>query len=190
MIKIDTSLEGVFIIKNNRLQDSRGWFVRSFCSEQFTNWGLNTHWPQMNVSFNEKKHSLRGFHFQKKPHGEIKFIRCTRGSVLDVIIDLRPTSPSYRQSFTIKLSEQIEQALYVPAGCAHGFMTLEDQSELFYLMGSSFHPDSARGFHWQDPDLAIQWPALSPILSDKDAALPSFAQICAELETEVEVDHA
>lgn len=182
MIKIDTPLSGVFIIRNDRLQDNRGWFVRSFCSQQFREWGLNTEWPQMNVSYNAKKHTFRGFHFQKDPHGEIKFIRCTRGSVLDVIVDLRPDSPSYCQSFSVKLSEQVEQALYVPTGCAHGFMSLEDDSELFYLMGSNFIPEAARGFHWQEPTLNITWPTETPIISDKDQNLPELSVLQAELE--------
>lgn len=154
------------------LSDERGFFARSFCVREFEALGLEATVAQCNISYNERAGTLRGLHLQVPPHEEAKLIRCTRGTIYDVAVDLRRDSPSYRRWYAAELSADNRRMLYVPRGFAHGFQTLEDHSEVFYLMCEFYHPESARGLRWDDPALAIDWPLANPIVSDKDREHP------------------
>ena len=176
MIFTETKLKGAFIIEIDRKQDFRGFFARTFCQHEFANHGLRTQFVQSSISFNERKGTLRGMHFQSAPMQETKLIRCTRGSVFDVIIDLRPPSPTYKQHLAVELTAETGKALYIPEGFAHGFQTLEDGSELLYQMTEFFAPDLARGVRWNDPAFGIRWPeANNPIILDRDRNYASFS---------------
>ncbi len=161
-------LAGVFTVELERLEDDRGFFARAVCEREFSQHGLVTRWVQCNLSSNLKRGTLRGMHFQRDPHPEIKLVRCIKGSVYDVVIDLRSDSPTHRQWFGVELSSLNGRALYIPAGIAHGFQTLEDNTELYYHMGEFYHPSLADGVRWNDPTFAIRWPIPDPILSTKD----------------------
>ncbi len=175
MIFIETPLKGAFVIDIEPLEDERGLFARTWCEEEFRQRGLNPEIKQCNISFNRHRGTLRGMHFQRAPHGEAKLVRCTRGAVHDVIIDLRPGSDSFKQSFAVRLTEQNRTMLYIPEGFAHGFQTLEDNSEVFYQMSAFYEPSVASGVRWNDPAFGIDWPAEeSRIISAKDAGLPDF----------------
>jgi dTDP-4-dehydrorhamnose 3,5-epimerase len=171
---IETPLKGAFVIEPERLVDGRGFFARSFCAEEFSAHGLNPRVAQCNVSFNLKAGTLRGMHFQKEPHAEAKLVRCTLGRVHDVIIDLRPGSATYCRWFALELSAANRRMLYVPEGFAHGFQTLEDDTEMFYQMSEFYRPESAAGVRWDDPSLAIAWPVAQPIVSDRDRSYPDL----------------
>lgn len=175
MIFTETKLGGAYVIEPQRLGDDRGFFARTFCGEEFSARGLATAFVQQSVSFNARKGTLRGMHYQAAPHEEIKLVRCTMGSVLDVILDLRATSPTFRLWVAVELSAANRRTLYIPKGVAHGFVTLADESELFYQMTEPYHADLARGVRWNDPAFAIDWPVTDPILSPRDAAFPDFA---------------
>lgn len=165
-------LPGVWIIHLAPHADARGWFVRTWCADTFGRQGLNTTWPQANTTRTLRRGTLRGLHWQAYPHPEIKLIRCCRGRVWDVVVDVRPDSPHFGRWFSLELDEQRPVQLYVPAGFAHGFQCLSDDVELNYLMSDSYHPELARGFRWDDPGVGIPWP-LPPVgLSDRDAQLP------------------
>ncbi len=173
----ETPLKGAFVIDIEPVEDERGMFARTWCEEEFRKHGLNTSIKQCNVSLNRRRGTLRGMHFQRPPHGEVKLIRCTRGAIHDVIIDLRPESPTFRQSFAIRLTERNHTMLYVPEGFAHGFQTLEDHSEVFYQMSAFYHPAAAAGVRWNDPAFGIRWPeAEERIISDRDARYPDFRE--------------
>jgi dTDP-4-dehydrorhamnose 3,5-epimerase len=163
-----TPLAGSFVIELERIEDERGFFARSFCQEEFRAHGLVPLVAQCNVSWNRRKATLRGLHFQAKPHEEAKLVRCTRGAIWDVIVDLRDDSPTRLRWHALELTADNRLGLYVPEGFAHGFQTLQDDSEVLYQMGESFHPDLARGLPWNDPKLAIAWPLPDPILSERD----------------------
>jgi dTDP-4-dehydrorhamnose 3,5-epimerase len=176
MIFTETRLQGAFIIELERLSDERGFFARSFSEDDFNAHGLNPFIVQCNVSFNHKKGTLRGMHYQVDPHPEVKLVRCTMGSIYDVIVDLRPASPTFKQWVAVELSAENRRMLYIPAGMAHGFQTFEDNSEVFYQMGESYHPECARGVRWDDPVFGIEWPsAQHRILSPRDREYPDFA---------------
>lgn len=161
-------LEGAFIVEMESIEDERGFFARSFCVDEFKQHGLDYNIAQCNVSFNRKAGTLRGMHFQVEPHEEAKLVRCTMGSIFDVIVDLREHSPSRYQWFGKELTSENRLGLFVPAGFAHGFQTLSDNSEVIYQMSDSYHPASARGLRWDDPKLGIRWPLADPIISEKD----------------------
>lgn len=163
-----TTLEGVVLVETEIRSDARGSFARAFCEREFAGAGLNTRWPQHNLSHNEKRGVLRGMHYQAAPHEEIKLIRCVAGAVFDVLVDLRPGSPSYRRWESFELSAANGLALYAPGGIAHGFQALEDGSTLHYLMSEFHHPESARGIAFDDPALGISWPLENPIVSESD----------------------
>jgi len=165
-------LDGLWLVGLEPRHDSRGWFARTWCSTEFSRHGLNTHWPQANATRTLQRATLRGLHWQAEPHPEIKLIRCSRGVVWDVVVDVRPDSPTCGQWASFELSEEQPLQLYVPAGFAHGFQCLTDLCEMDYLMSDSYHPDLARGLRWNDPHLAIPWPITNPLVSDRDAALP------------------
>ncbi len=174
MLFTETALSGAFILTLDPIRDSRGFFARSFCQKEFARHGINFEVVQCNISFNQRKGTLRGLHYQKDPYGESKVVFCRRGAIYDVIVDLRKASPTYGKWISIELSEKNNLALYIPQGFAHGFQTLCDDTELFYLMGNYFHPGVATGVCWNDPSLDIFWPNRSPIMSDNDENLPYF----------------
>ncbi len=172
MIFVPAPLAGAFVVELERLEDDRGFFARSFCREEFEKHGLNPEIAQCNVSFNPRRGTLRGMHFQAEPHAEDKLVRCTQGVIWDAIVDLRTGSPSYAKWFGVELSASSRRALYIPKGFAHGFQTLSDDAEVLYMMAESFHPNCARGVRWNDPAFAIEWPIADPLISDRDRAFP------------------
>jgi dTDP-4-dehydrorhamnose 3,5-epimerase len=169
---VATPLAGAFAIELEELGDERGFFARSFCREEFRARGLDPAVAQCNVSFNRRRGTLRGLHYQAEPHAEAKLVRCTRGAIWDVIVDLRPGSPTARRWFAAELTAENRRALYVPAGLAHGFQTLADDSEVLYQMSEPYYADLARGVRWDDAALAIPWPVKDVIVSERDRALP------------------
>ena len=173
MIFTETKLKGAYIIEPERLEDERGFFARTFCQEEFAAHGLRTRFVQCSISFNKKKGTLRGMHYQVASHEEAKLVRCTMGAIYDVIIDLRPGSPTFTQWVAVELTAQNRKMLYVPEGLAHGFQTLEDDTEVFYQMSEFYYPESARGVRWDAPAFGIEWPlAEEPVLSEKDRRYP------------------
>lgn len=170
----ETSLMGVFLIELDLLKDERGFFARTFCAQKFLQNGLNPRLEQCNISHSLKKGTLRGMHFQTAPHGEAKLVRCLRGSIYDVVIDLRPDSPTFEQWTGVELSEKTPTMLYIPEGCAHGFQTLEDNTEVFYQMSYPFVPEAARGVRWDDPHFKITWPSGKRVISAKDQSYPQY----------------
>ncbi len=174
MIFTETILKGAFVIEPERLADDRGFFARTWCRREFTEHGLNPRLVQCSTSFNSRQGTLRGVHYQAAPYEEAKLVRCTSGSVYDVIIDLRPTSGTFMRPFEIFLNAAQHNMLYVPEGFAHGFLTLEDDTEVFYQMSEFYEPTSARGVRWDDPAFGIVWPAGVAIISDRDRAYPDF----------------
>ena len=167
-------LDGVFVIESERTEDQRGFFARTFCRREFEAHGLNPCVAQCSVSYNHWRGTLRGMHYQVAPHQEVKLIRCIRGAIYDVIVDLRRDSPTFKQWIGMELSADTGRALYVPRGFAHGFQTLVDNTEVFYQI-SEFHDAScARGLRWNDPALAICWPMLPRVIAERDANYPDF----------------
>ena len=171
MIFTETKIKGVYIIEPELLTDERGFFARSFCKEEFQKHGLETDIVQCNISYNKKKGTLRGMHYQIPPFEEAKIVSCTKGSIYDVVVDLRRDSPTYRYWHAEKLSADSYRMLYIPKGCAHGFQTLEDDTRVYYQMTEFFHPDCARGVRWDDPAIKIDWPISGIIVSKKDNEL-------------------
>lgn len=174
MIFKETRLKGAYVIELEQLQDERGFFARSFCQKEFEEHGLNPHIVQCNISYNKKKGTLRGMHYQTPPYEEAKLVGCIRGSIYDVIIDLRPHSDTYCQWFAIELSVNNYKMIYAPEGFAHGFQTLEDDTAVFYQISEFYHPECARGIRWDDSAFGIEWPLLHPILADKDRSSTNF----------------
>ena len=170
-----TVLKGAFTIDLDRVEDERGFFARSWCVKEFEANGLDTRLVQCNVSFNKVRGTLRGMHYQVAPAAEVKVVRCTRGAVHDVIADLRPDSPTYKQAFSVLLSAENRRMLYIPKGFAHGFLTLTDDAEVFYQMSEYYAPECARGFRWDDATFAISWPDQVRIISSKDRNYSDFA---------------
>ena len=171
---IPALLSGAFIIEMDLLRDHRGFFARSFCRNEFEQQGLVGTFVQCNTSWNEQRGTLRGMHYQRPPHAEVKVIRCTRGAIYDVIVDLRPDSPTYCKWFGLNLSSNDYKMLYVPEGFAHGYQTLEPDTEPFYLVSEFYAPGSEGGARWNDPAFGIEWPLPDPILSEKDQSHPDF----------------
>lgn len=172
MTFVETPIGGVVIIELEPRADARGFFARSWCADEFLRRGLNPRLAQCNVSFNERRGTLRGLHYQVAPHEESKLIRCTMGALHDVAVDLRPGSPTRGQSFSVELTAENRRMFYIPEGVAHGFQTLADATEVFYQMSASYHPESARGIRWNDPTLAIRWPLADPIVAEIDLGRP------------------
>lgn len=170
----ETKLKGAYLIVPEFLKDERGFFARSFCKREFRAKGLNPDIVQGNISHNSKKHVLRGMHYQASPGSEEKMVRCTRGSMYDVIIDLRPGSPTYCKWSSFLLTADNFHILYIPKGMAHGFLTLEDRTDVLYLMSEFFNPALARGVRWDDPAFKIRWPAKKVIISEKDRNYEDF----------------
>jgi dTDP-4-dehydrorhamnose 3,5-epimerase len=169
---VPAPLEGLYLVEIEPRNDERGFFARSFCTEEFDALGLERKVAQCNISFNEKAGTLRGLHFQVEPHGEAKLVRCTQGAIYDVAVDIRPGSNTYLEWYAIELNSKNRRMLFIPQGFAHGFQTLVDDSEVFYLMYESYHPESARGLRWDDPKIGIVWPLASQIISEKDRTYP------------------
>lgn len=170
----ETPLKGAFVIELEQLSDDRGFFARSFCMNEFEAHGLKTLTAQCNMSFNHKAGTLRGMHYQIPPAAETKFLRCTRGAIYDVIIDLRPDSPSYLQHFGIELNEDNHTALYVPGMFAHGYLTLSDNAEVSYQVSEFYTPGLERGLRYDDPRFNIDWPREVSVISEKDATWATF----------------
>ena len=169
MIFTETELSGAFVIDIEPLADERGFFARAWSRDEFERHGLNLRIVHCNISFNQKRGTLRGMHYQAPPFEEAKLVRCTRGAIYDVIIDLRGNSPTFHKWFSVELTAENHRALYVPEGFAHGFQTLMDNSEVFYQMSEIFHPEHARSLRWNDRAFEIAWPIPDPILSEKDS---------------------
>lgn len=174
MIFTETKLTGAFVIDIEPHEDERGFFARTWCKKEFEEHGLNPRLVQCDISFNKKRGTLRGMHYQVQPFEEVKLVRCTRGTIYDVIIDLRRDSSTFGRWFSVELSADNRHALYVPEGFAHGFQTLTDDSEVLYQMSEFFHPECARGIRWDDPAFGIVWPAAKRIIIDKDQSYSWF----------------
>jgi dTDP-4-dehydrorhamnose 3,5-epimerase len=174
VIFTETGIKGAFIIDLAKAEDERGFFARSWCEREFKEHGLNPRLVQCNISYNHKAGTLRGMHFQAQPFEEAKLVRCTRGGIHDVIVDLRPSSPSYGGHVAVTLTVENRKMLYVPEGFAHGFLTLEEGTEVFYQMSEFYAPECARGFRWNDPAFAIPWPAPVQVISQRDMTYPDF----------------
>jgi dTDP-4-dehydrorhamnose 3,5-epimerase len=175
MIARETKLKGAFVIEVEKLEDERGFFGRTWCRNEFTKFGLNPDIAQCSVSFNHKRGTLRGMHYQIAPHQEAKLVRCTSGSIYDVIIDLRQDSPTFSQWLAVELTARTHRMLYVPENFAHGFQTLEDSTEVFYQISEFYAPEYARGIRWNDPAFRIHWPLEERIISARDGAYPDFS---------------
>jgi dTDP-4-dehydrorhamnose 3,5-epimerase len=175
MIFTETKLKGAFVIDLEKHEDERGFFARTWCQNEFNTHGLNTRIVQCNISFNKKKGTLRGMHYQIAPFREVKVVRCTAGSLYDVIIDLRPDSRTYRKYFGIELNDKNRRMLYIPEDFAHGFLTLSDDCEVFYQMSEFYSPDHSRGHRWNDPAFAIKWPVKPRLINERDNTYPDFA---------------
>jgi dTDP-4-dehydrorhamnose 3,5-epimerase len=174
VIITETSLAPACLIDIEPTRDERGHFARAFCQDEFTSRGLPGGFVQSSLSFNHRRGTLRGLHYQAEPCPEAKLVRCTRGAVYDVILDLRGSSQNYCRWFATELSADNARAVYIPPGFAHGFQTLRDDTELFYQMTAAYRPELSRGVRWDDPAFGIAWPLPGPILSERDAGLPDF----------------
>ena len=174
MIFKPLEIPGVFVVEPELHKDTRGFFARTWCEQEFKAHGLNARLAQCSVSFNAKRGTLRGMHYQVAPHEETKFVRCTHGAIFDVVLDLRPGSPKFRHHLGVELTAQNRQMLYVPEGVAHGFITLADASEVFYQMSEIWSPEHARGVRWNDPAFKIQWPLKPEVIAERDANYPDF----------------
>lgn len=174
MIFKETKLKGVFIIQPERLKDERGFFARTWCQREFETHGLNPNLVQCNISFNKKRGTLRGMHHQVAPHEEAKLVRCTIGAIYDVIIDLRPNSPTFKEWISSELTAENRKMIHIPEGFSHGFMTLGDNTEVFYQMSEFYDPECTRGVRWNDPAFDIAWPEEVTVISEKDKQYPDF----------------
>ncbi len=170
----ETKLPGVILVGLERREDDRGYFARLFCVDEFKAHGLDPHVVQSSVSFNRRAGTLRGMHWQAAPRAETKLVRCNRGAIHDVVVDLRPGSPTRLQHLAFELSAGDGRMLYLPEGVAHGFQTLAGETEVFYQMSESFAPEFARGARWNDPAFGLAWPIADPILNDRDRSWPDF----------------
>lgn len=174
MIFRETKLSGVFEIHIEPKCDERGFFARSWCQREFESNGLNSKLAQCSISFNARKGTLRGMHYQAAPYPEAKLVRCTKGAIYDVVVDLRPQSSTYKQWIGATLTAENRQMLYVPEHCGHGFLTLEDDTEIFYQISEFYHPELSRGVRWDDPAFSIAWPAAAGQMSERDRTYPNF----------------
>jgi dTDP-4-dehydrorhamnose 3,5-epimerase len=172
MIFIESPLSGAYVVELERLRDERGFFARSYCPEEFAARGLGPELRQCSVSYNARKGTLRGLHYQEAPHEEHKLVRCTAGAVYDVIVDIRTNSPTYRQWFGAELTFDNRVSLFIPPGFAHGFVSLTDHAEVYYMISVAHAPQSSRGMRWNDPAFAIAWPILPAVICARDAAYP------------------
>jgi dTDP-4-dehydrorhamnose 3,5-epimerase len=170
----DTSLNGAYVIEPDKMRDERGFFARTFCQREFAVHGIDSMTVQCNISFNGIRGTLRGMHLQKAPYGEARLIRCTRGAIHDVIIDLRRDSATFKRWFAVQLTAKNHKMIYVPQGFAHGFLTLEEDTEVFYQMSEFYRPEFAFGVRWNDPSFGIDWPFTPTVLSERDRHYDDF----------------
>jgi len=169
-----TPIAGAFVVSPEERRDGRGFFARLWCQHELAEQGLNARFVQCNSSFSDERGTLRGLHYQTAPYGEAKLIACTRGSILDVIVDLRRDSSTYLQAFATELTERNRLMVYVPEGCAHGYLTLADDSEVVYPVTEFYHPEAEAGLRWNDPVVSIAWPESPRVISPKDLAWPDY----------------
>lgn len=174
MIFTQTDIPDAYIVGLEKFSDARGSFARGWCSREFGEHGLPDRIVQMNISYNRHRHTLRGFHYQTAPYQEDKLLRCVRGAVHDVMIDLRPTSPTFMRHIAIELNAADHRMLLVPKGCANAFLTLTDETEVTYLVSEFYTPSAERGLRWNDPAFDIRWPAEPAVISDKDRNWPDI----------------
>ncbi|MCU0490987.1 MAG: dTDP-4-dehydrorhamnose 3,5-epimerase [Chloroflexaceae bacterium] len=174
MIFHETPIAGVLVVEPERFSDQRGFFARTWCEREFADHGLNTRLVQCNISYNHKRGTLRGMHWQAAPAALIKLVRCTAGAIFDVVVDMRLDSPTFKQWFGIELSAQNRTALYIPEEIAHGFLTLTDEAEVFYQMSEFHAPACERGVRWDDPAFSIQWPGEVTMINERDRNYPDF----------------
>lgn len=175
MIFIETPLAGAFVIEPEPIEDTRGCFARTWCRREFEARGLETRIAQCSTSFNKRKGTLRGMHYQQPPFAETKIVRCTRGAIYDVILDLRPEARTFTRHFAVVLTAENRRMLYVPPGFAHGFQTLEDDTEVFYQISEFYSAEHAHGVRWNDPVFGIRWPDDERTIVDRDQSYPDFA---------------
>jgi dTDP-4-dehydrorhamnose 3,5-epimerase len=171
-----TLIQGAFLVHIEPIEDERGFFARTWCREEFSRQGLSPDLLQSSVSFNRSRGTLRGMHYQVAPHQEAKLVRCTMGTIYDVIVDLRPDSQTLRRWIGVELSAVSRRMLFIPEGLAHGFITLQDDTEVLYQMSGAYHAESARGVRWDDPAFAIRWPTAPRLISERDRTYPDFEQ--------------
>lgn len=174
MIFTKTKLKRVFIVEPEKLADERGFFARTWCKREFETHGLNPNLVQCNISFNKKKGTIRGMHYQCAPYEEAKLVRCTKGKIYDVIIDIRPDSPTFKKWISLELSADNHKSVYIPEGFAHGFQSLKENTEVFYQMSEFYYPEFARGIRWNDPEFNVIWPYEDISISDKDKNRDDF----------------
>lgn len=174
MLFTETEIRGAFILDAEQIADERGFFARSWARDEFEAHGLKPDLAQCNLSYNHRKGTVRGMHWQAPPHAETKLVRCTQGGIYDVIVDLRPDSPTYLRWIGVELTAENRRALYIPEGCAHGFQTLDDATEVFYMITEYYTPAAARGMRWNDPAINVTWPLAVTVISDRDAHYPPF----------------
>jgi len=170
----ETKIPGAFEIHIEPIRDDRGFFGRTWCRDEFGSHGLNPALVQCSMSFNTRTGTLRGLHYQVAPHEETKLVRCTRGAIYDVVVDLRPQSQAFRSWIAVILTAEKRNMVYVPEGCAHGFLTLEDESEAFYQMSEFYDAGASRGVRWDDPAFQIAWPRKVEVISERDRSYPDF----------------
>jgi dTDP-4-dehydrorhamnose 3,5-epimerase len=176
----ETRIGGVWIVRPDRLEDDRGFFARTWDDNEFAARGLSANVVQCSISFNRSRGTLRGLHYQAAPHEESKLVRCTMGAIFDVAVDLRPGSPTFTDWVGVDLSADNRLALYVPEGCAHGFLTLTDDAEIYYQMNVAYVPDAGRGVRWDDPAFGIAWPGEVSVITERDRTYPDFDAVAAQ----------
>jgi len=175
MIFTETKLKGVFLIEPERHEDERGFFARSWSPREFEAHGLDSRIVESNISFNKKRGTVRGMHYQAAPYGQAKLVRCTAGAIFDCVIDLRPSSATFRQWLGVELTARNRLMVHVPVGFAHGFQTLENETEVFYEMSHAYVPGSSMGVRWDDPVFGIQWPLEVSVVNDRDRHYPDYS---------------
>lgn len=171
---LETPLAGAYVVELDKREDERGFFARFFCTKEFENKGLEKAFVQVNNSLSRSKGTLRGIHYQLSPHAETKLVRCIKGALYDVIVDLRPNSPTFKQTYGAELTAENRKMMYVPKGFGHAFLTLEDDTEALYMVSEFYSPEHERGLRWNDPQFKIQWPITPLVISDKDQKHPFF----------------
>ena len=176
MLFQSTALPDVYVLEPERRHDDRGFFARIWEPSELAQRGLRSALAHVSVSFNRRKGTLRGLHYQAAPMQEVKIVRCTRGAIFDVALDLRPHSPTFKRWVGVELSAETGRALYIPEGFAHGFQTLCDDSEVLYFIGQEYDPDLSRGVRWDDPAFGIVWPPDTRTMNDRDRSYPDFAE--------------
>jgi len=178
MIFKETRLQGAFLIELEKREDERGFFARVCCQDEFAAHGLRSHFVQCNTAYSKTRGTLRGLHYQVPPHEEAKLIHCTMGAIYDVLLDLRPASPTYKEWLAVELTSRNGRLVYVPEGCAHGYQTLEDHTQVLYPVSAAYCAEAERGVRWDDPVFGIEWPPVERrVLSPKDASWPDYDEV-------------